>query len=302
MGLSSSEPALQPSETAPCLPSASTVLSLFSLAGKTAVVTGGTRGLGCAMAIALAEAGADIILVQVSVTAILLFVSLITFFFSLLFFFLSHYHLQFPFFYNGNAAHYIFHKWLVILVVSSGNRNATGFGWESTVLFIVNQDDNSDCPYKMMSIDRLLHFYPSPHEVCFGIISHSSTIPVRIDRWWDGPYRLLLAIENGLRMDEVPSHLTPDGYTHLARIEIVFHTSGSLPGEKKKERHIKKNTTGRKNRAPKMLVAILSFLLIPPFFPRHVLFQDKHGLLEDCVFISEEDREKRTHQLKKFIE
>ncbi|QSS55003.1 2-deoxy-D-gluconate 3-dehydrogenase [Histoplasma capsulatum var. duboisii H88] len=64
MGLSSSEPALQPSETAPCLPSASTVLSLFSLAGKTAVVTGGTRGLGCAMAIALAEAGADIILVQ----------------------------------------------------------------------------------------------------------------------------------------------------------------------------------------------------------------------------------------------
>ncbi|EEH09756.1 predicted protein [Histoplasma capsulatum var. duboisii H88] len=98
MGLSSSEPALQPSETAPCLPSASTVLSLFSLAGKTAVVTGGTRGLGCAMAIALAEAGADIILVQ------------------------------FPFFYNGNAAHYVFHKWLVILVVSSGNRNAIGFG------------------------------------------------------------------------------------------------------------------------------------------------------------------------------
>ncbi len=40
-------------------------LQLFSLAGKTAVVTGGTRGIGQAMAIALAEAGADIILIQV---------------------------------------------------------------------------------------------------------------------------------------------------------------------------------------------------------------------------------------------
>ncbi|RPB22532.1 NAD(P)-binding protein [Terfezia boudieri ATCC MYA-4762] len=37
---------------------------LFDLTGKTALVTGGTRGLGAAMAIALAEAGADIILVQ----------------------------------------------------------------------------------------------------------------------------------------------------------------------------------------------------------------------------------------------
>ncbi|EXJ91147.1 2-deoxy-D-gluconate 3-dehydrogenase [Capronia coronata CBS 617.96] len=37
---------------------------MFSLAGKTAVVTGGTRGIGAAMALALAEAGADIILIQ----------------------------------------------------------------------------------------------------------------------------------------------------------------------------------------------------------------------------------------------
>ena len=38
---------------------------MFSLEGQTALVTGGTRGIGQAMAIALAEAGADILLVQV---------------------------------------------------------------------------------------------------------------------------------------------------------------------------------------------------------------------------------------------
>ncbi|KFY15827.1 hypothetical protein V491_05538, partial [Pseudogymnoascus sp. VKM F-3775] len=43
---------------APSLP------SLFSLEGRTAVVTGGTRGIGAHMAISLAEAGADIILIQ----------------------------------------------------------------------------------------------------------------------------------------------------------------------------------------------------------------------------------------------
>lgn len=39
--------------------------SLFSLQDRKAVVTGGTRGIGQAMAVALAEAGADLILIQV---------------------------------------------------------------------------------------------------------------------------------------------------------------------------------------------------------------------------------------------
>ncbi|KZT25628.1 NAD(P)-binding protein [Neolentinus lepideus HHB14362 ss-1] len=44
----------------PSLPS----LKLFSLAGQTALITGATRGIGAACAIALAEAGASICLVQ----------------------------------------------------------------------------------------------------------------------------------------------------------------------------------------------------------------------------------------------
>src|SRR5262245_45249744 len=39
------------------------VLDLFRLDGKTALVTGGARGLGKTMATALAEAGADVALV-----------------------------------------------------------------------------------------------------------------------------------------------------------------------------------------------------------------------------------------------
>lgn len=50
---------------------------LFSLEGKTAVVTGGTRGIGATMAIALAEAGADVVLVQVLIVFALARYSLI---------------------------------------------------------------------------------------------------------------------------------------------------------------------------------------------------------------------------------
>src|SRR5262247_1942607 len=42
------------------------ILDMFKLDGKTALVTGARRGIGKAMAIALAEAGADIIAVSAS--------------------------------------------------------------------------------------------------------------------------------------------------------------------------------------------------------------------------------------------
>ncbi len=40
------------------------VLSTFKLDGKTAIVTGGGQGLGRELAIGLAEAGADVVVVQ----------------------------------------------------------------------------------------------------------------------------------------------------------------------------------------------------------------------------------------------
>lgn len=39
---------------------------LFDLSGQTALVTGGARGIGQAIAVGLAEAGADIILILVN--------------------------------------------------------------------------------------------------------------------------------------------------------------------------------------------------------------------------------------------
>ena len=42
------------------------VMDLFNLEGKTALVTGARRGIGFGMAVALAEAGADIIGVSAS--------------------------------------------------------------------------------------------------------------------------------------------------------------------------------------------------------------------------------------------
>jgi 2-deoxy-D-gluconate 3-dehydrogenase len=44
---------------------ATPAFSMFSLEGQTAMITGGTRGIGQAAAIALAECGADLILIQV---------------------------------------------------------------------------------------------------------------------------------------------------------------------------------------------------------------------------------------------
>ena len=41
------------------------VLELFSLTGKTAIVTGGTGGLGLSMTLALAGAGADIVSIEI---------------------------------------------------------------------------------------------------------------------------------------------------------------------------------------------------------------------------------------------
>ncbi len=43
----------------------SATMAMFSLEGQTAMITGGTRGIGQAVAVSLAECGADVILIQV---------------------------------------------------------------------------------------------------------------------------------------------------------------------------------------------------------------------------------------------
>ncbi len=46
------------------------VNQLFSLSGRTALVTGASRGLGASMALALAQAGADLVITARSVAAL----------------------------------------------------------------------------------------------------------------------------------------------------------------------------------------------------------------------------------------
>lgn len=63
-------PVIYDSHTKAIAKIASMNMELFDLTGRTALVTGGTRGIGQQMAIALAEAGADIVLIQVYLYAV----------------------------------------------------------------------------------------------------------------------------------------------------------------------------------------------------------------------------------------